>query len=456
MAVAAPVKDQMPPLLSGRRPVAGHTVEFLRNPVGLLERGLAERGRVFSLRLGNRDAVVLLGPEHHDFFFSETDKLLSIRTAYPFFVEMFGDRFWYFAGNDEWRRQRALVVPRFQGRQLEGYVAVMAAETEALTDRLGAEGSFDLVPTLGPLVMRIAGRAFLGEEFSARLGEGFFTEFRKFSGGMEPVLPLWLPLPRLIRSKQARAGLHRTLGALIAERRRHPLDPPDFLQTLSGSRYADGAEVPDEVLVNLILLLTWAGHETTAGHISWALADLLAHPDYLDQVLTEQDAAVGGAGTGGVPGTEQLAQLRHMDWALHETERLHPVAYMLMRSAAQAFAYQGHTVPEKAMVLISPAVAHRLPDVYPQPHRYLPERHDNAAAPAGGGAGMAKLIGFGGGIHRCLGVHFAYLEMKVILTLLLRRYQLQLLDPNPKPIPGAKTKWPASPCRVAYRLRACM
>lgn len=66
---------------------------------------------------------------------------------------------------------------------------------------------------------------------------------------------------------------------------------------------------------------------------------------------------------------------------------------------------------------------------------------------------MAKLIGFGGGVHRCLGVHFAYLEMKVILTLLLRRYELRLLDPNPKPIPGAKTKWPASPCRVAYRLR---
>lgn len=66
MAVTAPVKDQMPPLLSGRRPLAGHTVEFLRNPVGLLERGLPERGRVFSLRLGNRIAVVLLGPEHHE------------------------------------------------------------------------------------------------------------------------------------------------------------------------------------------------------------------------------------------------------------------------------------------------------------------------------------------------------------------------------------------------------
>ncbi len=455
MAVSTVTRKVMPPAVSGRRPGVGHTVEFLRNPVGLLKRGLAEQGRVFSLRLGNRDAVVLLGPEHHEFFFSETDKLLSIRTAYPFFIEMFGDRFWYFAGDDEWRRQRALVVPRFQGRQLEGYVQAMAVETDALMDHLGTNGSFDLVPTLGPLVMRIAGRAFLGEEFSARLGDAFFTKFRKFSGGMEPVLPLWLPLPRLLRSKQARAGLHRTLGALIAERRRRPLDPPDFLQTLAESRYADGAEVPDEVIVNLILLLTWAGHETTAGHISWALADLLGRPDYLSGLLAQQDEVVGGPGNGAVPSAEQLGRLTHMDRALHETERLHPVAFMLARTAAGAFDHAGHHIPDRAMVLISPAVAHRLPDVYPEPNRYLPERHDRAGAPSGDGTGaaMAKLIGFGGGVHRCLGVHFAYLEMKVILTLLLRRYQLQLLDPNPKPIPGAKTKWPASPCRVAHRLR---
>ena len=64
---------------------------------------------------------------------------------------------------------------------------------------------------------------------------------------------------------------------------------------------------------------------------------------------------------------------------------------------------------------------------------------------------MRDLIGLGGGIHRCVGVHFAYLEMKVILTLLLQRYELELIDPDPEPIPGQKTKWPQSPCRVRYQ-----
>ena len=65
-----------------------------------------------------------------------------------------------------------------------------------------------------------------------------------------------------------------------------------------------------------------------------------------------------------------------------------------------------------------------------------------------------SLIGFGGGIHRCVGVHFAYLEMKIALSLLLQQYDFTLLDPEPHPVRGTKTKWPASPCRVHYRRRA--
>ncbi len=99
------------------------------------------------------------------------------------------------------------------------------------------------------------------------------------------------------------------------------------------------------------------------------------------------------------------------------------------------------------MILTSPSVAHRMPAEYPDPDRYRPDRYlDNPRA-------AQNLIGFGGGTHRCLGVHFAYLEMKVVLTLLLRRYHLELVDLDPQPVPGTKTKWPRSPCRVRYRLR---
>lgn len=437
------------PAVSGGLPGIGHGAEFLRDPIGLLERGYRERGRMFSLRLGPRTAVVLLGPEHHQFFFRETDKRLSIRTAYPFFVRMFDERFYFFAGMDEYQRQRALVVPRFQGKQLAGYVDIMADETEKLIAELGERGEFDLVHTLGPLVMRIAARSFLGEDFSRRMGDEFFAEFRRFSDGMEVVLPLWLPLPRLVRSRRARADLHAKLGALIAERRRSPIDPPDFLQTLVEARYAEsadgeGGEVPVDVLVNLLLLFAWAGHETTTGHISWALIDLLQNPHEIDALRAEQAEQIGGDLDGA--GLEEYRKLRRIDWALHETERLHPVAYILMRSAAVDIEHAGIAIPKDTMVMVAPAVAHRLPEIFPEPDRFLPDRFAGQDDPP-------SLIGFGGGLHRCLGMHFAYLEMRVVLSLLLARYDFELVDKDLKPVPGPKTKWPASPCRVRYRAR---
>ena len=129
------------------------------------------------------------------------------------------------------------------------------------------------------------------------------------------------------------------------------------------------------------------------------------------------------------------------------------MAFVLMRKATQTFARQGFQVPQGAMVLVAPCVSHRMPDVFSDPHQYRPERfssehseHDESSQPH-------SLIGFGGGVHRCAGVNFAYLEMKIVLSFLLQHYEFTLLDPHPQPARGAVTKWPASPCLVQYRRR---
>jgi len=433
--------DRLPPQVSGALPVLGHVVEFIREPVRLIERGHREVGEVFSVRLPGRRAVVLLGSRHNRFFFAETDRKLSIRTAYPFFERMFSPEFYFFAGPEEYRRQREIVVPRFQGRQLDGYVEVMREETAAFEDHLGESGEFDLTAEFGPLVMRIAAHCFLGPDFGARMDRDFFAEFRRFSAGMNPVAPQGLPLPSVIRSNRARDRLRAALGGMIRQRRANPVTPPDFLQTLAGAAYADGAPVPDPVLVNMILLFTWAGHETTTGHVSWALVDLLSHPEHVERVRAE----IGPLDLAGVK------RLAHLDDCLHETERLHPVAHVLVRQAAEEFEVDGHVVPEGTMVVAAPSVSHRLPAEHARPDEFRPDRFTEGRE---GRLERQALIGFGGGLHRCTGVHFAYLEMKVVLARLLDRYDFTLLDRDPKPVPGAHTKWPASPCRVRYARRA--
>jgi sterol 14alpha-demethylase len=433
-----------PPLVSGGLPLLGHAPAFLREPLRVLEQGRDEHGSVFSLRLAGRPAVVLLGPAHSRLFFAETDHRLSVQEGMPFFARMFDRGFYLFAGTEEYLRQRQLVLPRFRGSQMQAYVQMMEAETAQLIDQLGERGEFDLAETLGPLVMRIAAHAFLGADLSDRMRDEFFAEFRRFSEGMELLLPGWLPLPHLVRSRRARNRLRVFLGRLIEQRRRHPIDPPDFLQILAQARFGDGEPVPDLVLINLILLLIWAGHETTTGHISWALIDLLRHPQELERVRREQREVLDGEPALTM---QQVHRLQHLNRALHETERLHPVAFILCRRATEAIDLDGYTIPKGAVVLASPWLTHRMAESYPDPDAYRPGRYaDDPRA-------MRELIGFGAGVHRCLGVHFAYLEMTVVLTRLLQTYDLQLVDPDPVPVPGTNTKWPQGPCRVRYQVR---
>lgn len=438
------------PMLGGGAPLIGHLAQFFRDPVAVLRRGYKEKGNLFSFSILGKRMNVMLGPEHNRFFFEETDKLLSIRESMPFFLKMFSPDFYSFAEMDEYLRQRAVIMPRFKAAAMKQYVGVMAEETLNLVDRLGDEGEFDLIPTLGPVVMDIAAHSFMGREFHEKLGHEFFDLFRDFSGGMEFVLPLWLPTPKMVKSQSAKKKLHAILQQWIDKRRAAPLDPPDFFQGMVETTYPDGRPVPDEMIRHLILLLVWAGHETTAGQVSWALADLLQNPHY-QQVLRNEVGSLLGDSDGRDMGWEQAVAMAKMDLALRETERLHPVAYILSRKANADIERNGYAIRKGEFVLLAPSVSHRMTETFRDPDAYNPERFNAESEDAQ--IESNSLIGFGGGVHRCAGVNFARMEMKVILAILLQHYDMELLD-EARPIAGAGTYWPAQPCRVRYVKRA--
>ena len=450
LAVALPRSGPaVAPAVSGAVPLLGHTLEYVRGPEAFLRRGWQEHGDVFRCRLGTYRVTVVLGPAHNQFFFRETDKLLSIREGYPFFQRMFGKDFFFFAPYDDYLAQRSVVRPRFKSDAMRSYVTPMAAETEALMQQLGGEGRFDLVPVLGPLVMNIAAHAFLGGDFRRRLDDSFFDCFRDFSGGIEMAWPLWLPLPHLLRSRRARRRLDRIFGDWIRHRRAHPADPPDFFQELINSKFEDGAPIPDEMVVNYLLLFIWAGHETTAGQIAWTLIDLLQHPDYLQQVREEADAVLGGRPLSALT-WQDVNALHKMECAVKESERLHPVAHIVMRRAVEDLEFSGYHVPRGSFVMAAPCMSHRMPEVFQDPHAYRPGRFERGTA--GAALEPNRLIGFGGGVHRCIGVNFARVEMRIVLALLVRHYDMELLD-EPRVSRNQTTRWPAQPARVRYALR---
>lgn len=434
-----------PPTLAGGIPFLGHAVEFIKDPIKILNKGYLEKGKIFRLKLATKEAVVMLGPENNKFFFEQTDKLLSIREGYSFFAKMFSKEFYFMGDLESYKNQRDIILPCFHQQQMHSYVDVMVYETALFMKKLKNEGEFNLTTEFGKLVMNIAAHSFLGNDFRNKMGEDVFDDFRDFSKGMDPVLPLWLPLPHLIKSRKAKNKLHKNILVLINERRLHPLSPPDFFQNLVESVYKTGEKVSDEIIIHLILLLSWAGHETTAGHISWALIDLLQNESYLSNVIEEQKEVFKHKTHFEM---HEINQLKLLECGIKETERLHPVAYILMRLAKETFQLQGYEIPKGTIVFAAPSISHQLPEVFPLPKKYDPFRFSNASD-----LPHHSLIGFGGGTHRCTGVNFAYLEMKLVLSILLQQYEFKLIDKNIKPIAGSVTKWPETPCRVSYKKR---
>src|ERR1022692_123505 len=432
----------LPPLASGALPVVGHALQFLRDQRRLLERGYAEHGEIFRLRLGRRPAVVLLGPALARWGFKETDRSLLIGPSLAFTIDLFGPGFYYLAEPDEYQHQRQIMLPLFRGTMAAAHLAIMERRCAAFGARLGDEGIFDLPREINDLVLGVIMEAFLGADFVRQMPPTVTRDFRHFIRGVDPITPAWVPAPHLLRARRARDRLRAAASQMVRARRASPVDPPDFFQVLASATGLDGEPVTEMWVVQMAMGLTFAGHDSTTGHLGWAVIDLLQHPDELGKVLAEQCEVLPD---GAALDLAAMHRLPCLDRALRETMRLHPVAPVMLRRTMRPIGLRGRVIPEGADVYVAPVLSHRLPDLFDNPDRYDPDRYVAHPELAG------YLHGFGGGAHRCLGEHFAGLLAHVVLTRLFQQFDLALTDPHPAPVRTPAFKGPRTPCRIRYR-----
>jgi sterol 14-demethylase len=173
----------------------------------------------------------------------------------------------------------------------------------------------------------------------------------------------------------------------------------------------------------------------------------MQHPEHFPPILAEQEAIIAKLGM--TPAA--LRQLARLECCIKEAERLHPPLVMLMRKVIGRFEFNGHVLPIGDLALASSAVSHRNPKAFAEPNRYDPDRfapprEEDRRTPF-------SLIGFGGGKHRCVGLAFAYQQIKVIWSVLLHRYEFELISPDQRPDYATFVVGPHQPCLVRYRRR---
>ena len=453
-AAAAPRSEQAAttvPELSGGWPLLGHLGEFQRNPVSMLARGSRELGDLHRFRLGPQNFVLFAGPDAHTAYFKAPDDQLDAKSVYQFTVPIFGRGVAYDVSPELMSEQIGFLFPALRESAMDGFARIMFEESNLFADSLDEEGELDLPVAMNQLTVNIASRCFLGEEVRNEVDAGFAQAYHDLQYGINTLgffLPR-LPIPAHRKRDRARRKVTDIFSCIMRERRRSQAESHDFMQTLMQARYKDGRALTDNEITGILLSALFAGQHTSAVLATWTGLELFRATAYLERVREEVRAVYGEAGAMSFAGLKQQLQLEN---AVRECERLHPPLILLIRKVLRPLEYQNCVVPAGTLAMVSPAVSHRLPEVFADPERFLPDRF--AGPDSEEKQHPYALIGFGGGRHRCMGKHFAIMQIKAIWTVLSERFDFFLDGAFPGPNYGSWVTGPRTPCRIRYRRRS--
>jgi sterol 14-demethylase len=347
--------------------------------------------------------------------------------------------------------QLDLITPALSERRLRAYVDFIRAEAENYVAQWPDEGAIDLVTLGNELTVFIASRCLIGREFRENLSAEFARLYHDLEAGLNLVGFFWpnLPLPAFRRRDRARRRMVELIARIIADRKATGAVEEDFLQTLMTARYADGSGLSDDNITGLLLTLIFAGQHTSAVLAAWVGVELLRNPEYLARVFDEQDRVLGPTD---LLDFDALRAMALLDRGVKESERLHPPLILLMRKIKRAINYRQFEIPTGWLAMVSPAVSNRVGDVFTDPDRFDPDRY----APGREEDKKARFaqITFGGGRHGCIGMTFAYLQIKAIWSVLLRRFKLELVHKNAEPDYTTFVVAPNQPCMMRYRRKS--
>ena len=432
-----PTLPSLPPGARGL-PWIGETVEWVRDPFQFAQDRYMKYGPVFRTHLIGRPCVVMLGPDANRFILSSHTQHFSSREGWGYaLTSLIGDGLSVIDGAQH-RRHRRMIQPALHGAMLQRYFETMYSIAVRHIDTWSQKPEVRLFDAFKELSFEIACELLLGARDDAGK-RGFYDQFHRFTGGLF-ALPAWR-LPGTAYGKAWRAGraLRQTLHTLITERRAVP--GHDILSMLIAAVDEEGRGFADAELVDELLVLLWAGHDTVTSLLTWATYELLRHPEIADRAIAEQ-LVVAPDGALTLP---QLLQLPVLDRCLREAERLHPPAPGGIRGVVAPFEYGGYTIPAGWTVMYSIVWTHQSPELWPEPTRFDPDRF---APPREEGKRPFHLIGFGGGPRICVGLAFAQMQMRIVLSHLLRTCRLELLPGQDFAAVAVPTRMPRDRLRV--------
>jgi len=432
-----------------RNPTFLLTIQWIAKPLELLETLAQRYGDPFAIVRSKRTTVFLSDPQAIQALLTADPDLFDSGPGNSPLQPLLGDHSLILLDRSRHQRQRRLLTPPFHGERLRTYGKIICDITEQVMSQWTVGESF----LVRSCMQEISLRTILHTVFGLHEGQRFeqlrqllsstldsigsplnssLLFFRKLQQDLGP----WSPWGRFLRQKQQ---IDQLLYAEIQQRREQPDSAgTDILSLLLAARDELGQPMTDVELRDELLTLLFAGHETTASALAWALYWIEQLSEVRDKLLRE----LSSLGDDSDPSAASL--LPYLTAVCSETLRIYPVAITAFgRFVKSKFQLMGYQFEPGTSLVPCIYLLHQRQDLYPEPKRFKPERFlERQFSPY-------EYLPFGGSNRRCIGMAFAQFEMKLVLATILRRFQLALADNREvKPVRRGVTLAPPSGMRM--------
>lgn len=323
---------------------------------------------------------------------------------------------------DFWRSQRRMIQPAFH-RRVVAELALMMQRCNTIKlaqwqQKAADKQAINLTEEMSALALEVILRALFSHDLDALIERE----------GENPFSILVEDVTRDLKLAMRFRALTRHVAAIMQNRREHNRIEHDFLSLLMQTRDKDTLQpMSDKALIDEVMTIIVAGHETTAGTLNWAWYLLSRHTEVEQAVHAEIDALDDE------PGFENLDALRYTRCVIDETLRLYPPVWLFSRKAVEADTFSqvdGEDVqaPAGTDIFLSPYYMHRDPRYWPEPERFNPDRFSDANSRE---RHRHVYYPFSLGSRRCIGEFFSLVDMQLHLGLLTRHLRLSLIPGDP-------------------------
>ena len=299
---------------------------------------------------------------------------------------------------------------------LESYIQPMGQHIAEGLSQWPSEQRFHFLPAIKSLLLDIAAQTFLGVE----LGDDAKAVNKAFVDAADAsisVVKARIPGTRWARGIAGRELLEDFMTRQLPSKKESK--DLDFFAQICRAKDEHGLQLDDQAVIDHIIFLLFAAHDTTTSTLCSVAYALAKNPQWQEELCSEY-ASLGER----VPNYDELAAMEKTGWVFREALRMYPPLPVIPRRCLKETEVLGYRIPRNAGVALSPLFTHYMEDYWDTPTQFDPERF--SAARAEHKRHSYQFVPFGGGAHKCLGLNFAEIQVKLFLSLFLSRYQLSL------------------------------